>query len=437
MRASFWILLMALLLLGGCSTVTISPQCKFSDFARNQDLNQIPISIQVEDGREDSERYFIHWLWVRFWDTNATRFSRSQRFSLEKPSIQILQESLTNSFSDYGYNVSDESSVVLRFTLTRFLYSYSGGNPPIFAEIETSLLVQKDRQTVARRDYKNRVLHQMDVFSQYEDSEPVLSTCLTGLVRDIVTDRVLENVLRKTHGLPVQKEEIVVNPEQAPRERSAPIPTIRQPLISTGTGFAVCENGYIITANHIVEGATSISVRFQESEWVPATVVQRSSINDIAILKVDRHFQHYLIISDRVRQGERIFTLGYPVPGILGEEPKYADGTVSSLTGIVDEASLMQISVPLQPGNSGGPLLNERAEVIGMATSTAQVETFYKTTGALPQNINWGVKAAFIKPLLPADCAYEEQYNLQDMDIVEFARKAVCLVRVEKLNDGW
>ena len=252
-------------------------------------------------------------------------------------------------------------------------------------------------------------------------------------MRDIVLDRDIENALRNAYGIPAQNEQVnIPKVDERPKVQDSPEQEKRDSTICTGTGFAICENGYILTAHHVVEKATSIYVKFQDTEWLPAAIIKKSRINDVAILKVDRNTKHFLAISDKLRQGEKIFTLGYPVPGLLGEEPKYAEGTVSSLTGIVDEASLMQISVPLQPGNSGGPLLNEKAEVVGMATSVAKVESFYKATGTLPQNVNWGVKAAFIKPLLPADCVNSELPNEKtEIDPIEIARNAVCLIKAE------
>ena len=199
--------------------------------------------------------------------------------------------------------------------------------------------------------------------------------------------------------------------------------------ISTGTGFAICQSGYIVTACHVVEDADTIQVKFPGEKWTPAQVVKKSYTNDIAILKTDTMLSNVLVLTDDMKLGQKIFTIGYPVPGLLGVEPKYAEGNISSLTGIVDEASLMQVSVPLQPGNSGGPLLNERGQVVGMATSAAKVESFYEATGTLPQNVNWAIKSSFIKPLMPQDCTTDG--SPEETDIVELARKSVCLIKAE------
>jgi S1-C subfamily serine protease len=97
--------------------------------------------------------------------------------------------------------------------------------------------------------------------------------------------------------------------------------------------------------------------------------------------------------------GDPVFTIGYPASDILGPEPKFTDGSISSLSGLGGEASLLQITVPIQPGNSGGPLVNEQGYAIGVVTSSAAVRPFLQATGTLPQNINWAVKADYAVPL--------------------------------------
>jgi len=91
------------------------------------------------------------------------------------------------------------------------------------------------------------------------------------------------------------------------------------------------------------------------------------------------------------------------VSDILGKEVKYTDGSISFLSGLQGNATFFQISVPVQPGNSGGPLVNQDGNVVGVVTAVAAVEAFYKATGSLPQNVNWAVKGAYASLLLPPD----------------------------------
>lgn len=202
----------------------------------------------------------------------------------------------------------------------------------------------------------------------------------------------------------------------------------RQP--SYGTGFAVAKNGTIVTAYHVVSGHENISVKFENGEWLPARLIKYSKSNDIAILAIDKNVNEYLKLTDtkKLKQADRVFTMGYPATNVLGTEPKYTEGYVSSLSGIQDEDSLMQVSVPIQPGNSGGPLVNSKGDVVGLITSTAAVNAFYKFTGSLPQNINWAVKSDYIQLLIDSEVLDK---NKDTDDAVASTKKSICLVRSE------
>ena len=75
---------------------------------------------------------------------------------------------------------------------------------------------------------------------------------------------------------------------------------------------------------------------------------------------------------------------------------------INSLSGIQGDATFFQISAPIQPGNSGGPLIDRHGNVIGIVTATATVSAFLRETGTLPQNVNWAVKADYATLLAPA-----------------------------------
>lgn len=171
---------------------------------------------------------------------------------------------------------------------------------------------------------------------------------------------------------------------------------------ATGTGFFVGNDGHILTSNHVVAGAQTIFVTTSAGERVRATVVRSSEATDIAVLRVQAQPPRFLTLSSsrRVQSGARVFTVGFPVASILGREPRYTEGTISALSGPGGEQTFFQISVPVQPGNSGGPLLNERGEVIGVIAASAAVAAFFRATGTLPQNMNWAVKSDYAAPMV-------------------------------------
>ena len=199
-----------------------------------------------------------------------------------------------------------------------------------------------------------------------------------------------------------------------------------------GSGFFVGPNGFILTSAHVVEDAEKIAVRLQNGLVLDATVDRLSSATDLALLKVDYLTQDYLSLdfSDNVSIGDDVFTVGFPTTQLLGLDPKYSNGTVSSLSGLKGDATFFQVSVPIQPGNSGGPLVSKKSgRVVGIITSTAAVENFYRATGALPQNVNWAVKAEYAIPLKPSlrpDIGDDEGADIQR------ARRSVVLIEVTR-----
>lgn len=135
---------------------------------------------------------------------------------------------------------------------------------------------------------------------------------------------------------------------------------------SSGSGFFVDSRGYIATNYHVIEDARQIEISFvRNGEWehYPASVVLSDKQNDLSILKIEStSFKTlgnipYNFTTNIKDTGSEVFTLGYPIASVMGDEVKFTDGKISSKTGIQGDVTVYQISVPIQPGNSGGPLL--------------------------------------------------------------------------------
>ncbi|MGH7380881.1 MAG: trypsin-like peptidase domain-containing protein [Candidatus Methylomirabilales bacterium] len=197
---------------------------------------------------------------------------------------------------------------------------------------------------------------------------------------------------------------------------------------STGTCFAVRPNGVILTAYHLIVGAKSIHVRSNDGIVREAKLLAFAAGNDIAILQIDSPTPNFLPLAPAgsVRSGDYVFTMGYPATDLLGQEPKFTEGSISSLSGPGGEASLLQVSVPVQPGNSGGPLVNERGEVVGVLTSTAAVQVFLSATGTLPQNVNWAVKTDYARPMF--DVPIVKSVAGTRTQAIAWTRNAICKV---------
>ena len=171
----------------------------------------------------------------------------------------------------------------------------------------------------------------------------------------------------------------------------------------TGTGFFVAPGGYLVTNHHVVEDTTTYAVRDFKGRFYRATVVASDPKRDLALLKVDGAFPTLKIISsDSVSKGQRVLAVGYPQISIQGNESKVTDGIISSFTGVRNDENWFQISVPIQGGNSGGPLVTESGGVVGVVVATANVARFYKMTGNLPQNVNYAIKSKVLLEFLSA-----------------------------------
>jgi S1-C subfamily serine protease len=177
-------------------------------------------------------------------------------------------------------------------------------------------------------------------------------------------------------------------------------------LKSFGTGFFISPKGYVLTNEHLIHGATRVSIK-TKTGLLPAKLAAVSPSRDLAILKVADGDQGpasfsalQLATHPDVSLGQNVFTVGFPNPDIQGLNPKFTSGQISALTGIDDDPGMYQISVAVQPGNSGGALADEHGRAIGIVSSALDAIAVAKHTGSLPQNVNYAIKAETALPLI-------------------------------------
>src|SRR5439155_25702432 len=121
---------------------------------------------------------------------------------------------------------------------------------------------------------------------------------------------------------------------------------------------------------------------------ISVKVVSVDTANDLALLKAEGRFAALPITSSRaVKLGGTVATVGFPNIGLEGFAPKLAKGEVASLSGARDDPRYFQISVPLQPGNSGGALVDDRGNVIGVVSGKLDAAIALTSTGTLPENV--------------------------------------------------
>ena len=181
------------------------------------------------------------------------------------------------------------------------------------------------------------------------------------------------------------------------------IPTlIRSPNMSRnrmtyGTAFAINDQGYVLTSYHVVEYHSDykiIGIDENFDKKYDAELVTVDKINDLAILKIiediDLGILPYSIMNNLSEVGDDVYTLGFPLRATMGDEIKLTNGLISSNSGFSGDITSYQISVPVQPGNSGGPLFNSDGDIVGIINA--------RHTGA--ENATYAIKIPYLFNLI-------------------------------------
>jgi len=199
-----------------------------------------------------------------------------------------------------------------------------------------------------------------------------------------------------------------------------------------GAGVLARPDGTILTTAHLVSRAKHIVVHCPGRKETVARPEALARSLDLAVIKTDLGSTAYLSLaaSRSTRVGEPLFTIGFPVSAALGSAPRLTEGMVSALSGLGGETSYLQITVPVAPGHSGGPLVNIQGQLVGLVSTSIDDLPSPAATGAVPQNISYAVKGDYARPLFeqpaprPAAASRMEAY--------ERARGATCRIEVDR-----
>ena len=186
---------------------------------------------------------------------------------------------------------------------------------------------------------------------------------------------------------------------------------------SQGTGFFISDDGFIVTNYHVIEDAKVIDIQLNVNgkiEKYGADVIVSDKINDLAILKItskdfkmDKSVPYGLQFGSE-DVGSEVFTMGYPLADVMGNEIKFTDGKISSKSGINGDIRMYQISTPIQSGNSGGPLFNTNGNVVGIVSATLNRENFNS------ENVNYALKSNILKNLIDSS---PEKITIKELSI--------------------
>ena len=172
---------------------------------------------------------------------------------------------------------------------------------------------------------------------------------------------------------------------------------------SSGSGFAVSADGYVITNNHVIEGCQKVVVHIKGAE-IPVTVVTYDPQNDLALLKGNfRPSTVFPLTNNRPELLQDVYVAGFPFGNKVSTSVKVTKGIISSLTGIGNNFSNIQIDAALQSGNSGGPILDDLGNVVGVAVSKLDAKYMFDNFGSIPENTNFGIKSNVVKSIMDSN----------------------------------
>ena len=185
-----------------------------------------------------------------------------------------------------------------------------------------------------------------------------------------------------------------------PPNRLGPMRVERMPT-GSGSGFLVGPDGEVLTNSHVVDGCARLTVR-HSGDTYSATIRASDATNDLALLAVPSLAGETAAFSGspQAALGETATVAGYPFGGLLASDLHVTSGNISALAGLRDDSTRFQITAPVQPGNSGGPLLDESGNVIGVVVSRLNALGVARATGSIPQNVNFAIKGSVARMFL-------------------------------------
>ena len=240
-------------------------------------------------------------------------------------------------------------------------------------------------------------------------------------------------------------------PQQVAKKTPQPTP---EPKTSTsGSGFFVSKLGHVITNEHVVKDCKSVTVGDNANKQVTANVVETDVRNDLALLKISSMemasantktlvaklgvkivplASQGLLRPDSVELGEDVVVAGFPFAGIFSNTIKITKGVVSAKRGMGNDSGQFQIDAAVQKGSSGGPIYDEKGNIIGVVVSQLDRLKVAKAIGSLPENVNFGIKASTVKQFLnlsglPSSWSKRSK-NISTKDIAKIAENQTVMV---------
>jgi len=193
-------------------------------------------------------------------------------------------------------------------------------------------------------------------------------------------------------------------------------------LEGSGSGFFVTKEGHILTNFHVVKGCLNV----KSISHGTLKVIAQDSNYDLALLKTSKAKKGVAVFSNsEAILGAKVLTAGYPLRVVLASLINITDGIISSLAGVKNDPRYIQVTAPVQPGNSGGPLIDQSGNVLGIITMKLNAIRIAKFTGDIPQNVNFALRSDFAKKFMDANkVKYSTAISNIKQEITEIAKSA-------------
>ena len=193
-----------------------------------------------------------------------------------------------------------------------------------------------------------------------------------------------------------------------------------------GTAFFVSKQGHLLTNRHVIHDCRQVRLSGSDK---PLKVLPQDEVNDLALLQMAGKPKDVAVFraTNDLRQGESIAAYGYPLQGALAAGGNLSPGVVSALAGLGNNTSQIQITAPVQQGNSGGPVLDGKGQVVGVVVQKLNAVKVAKLTGDVPQNVNFAINESTTRAFLDSNQVQYQTggwWNFWQKDLTDIAEDA-------------